>query len=119
MISKRNMILFVSIMAISLSVLSVGAGGSEANIVTYEAFGAIGDGVHDDLPSICKAHEHANTHGLPVKTKPNATYHLGSKALTVIIATDTDWNVSRFTIDDTQVENHRKSLFEVRSLLER
>ena len=118
MISKRNMILFVSIMAISLSVLSVGAGGSEANIVTYEAFGAIGDGVHDDLPSICKAHEHANTHGLPVKTKPNATYHLGSKALTVIIATDTDWNTSRFTIDDTQVENHRKSLFEVRSLLE-
>jgi hypothetical protein len=36
----------------------------------------------------------------------------------VIIATDTDWNTSRFTIDDTQVENHRKSLFEVRSLLE-
>ncbi|MBW2566980.1 MAG: hypothetical protein JRE24_08920, partial [Deltaproteobacteria bacterium] len=139
MISKQNMILFVSIMAISPSVLSVVAEGfeghgrevpvlalrlatsmtSEAKIVTYEAFGAIGDGVNDDLPAICKAHEYANTHGLSVKTKPGATYHLGGKALTAIIATGTDWNTSRFTIDDTQVENHRKSLFEVRSLLER
>lgn len=91
---------------------------SAGNVVTYEAFGAAGDGVADDLPAICKAHEYANAHGLPVRTKPAATYHLGSKALTAIIATDTDWNTSRFTIDDTQVENHRLSLFEVRSLLE-
>ncbi len=92
---------------------------SEDGIVTYEAFGAVGDGVGDDLPAICKAHEYANEHGLRVKTKPGATYHLGKKALTVIIATDTDWGTSRFTIDDTQAENHRKSLFEVRSLLGR
>ncbi|MCP4454595.1 MAG: hypothetical protein GY809_24315, partial [Planctomycetes bacterium] len=139
MMSKRNPNLFVLIMAISLCVLSVvaegfhGHGGdafvlalrsatimtSGDKTVTYEAFGAIGDGVNDDLPAICKAHEYANANGLPVKTKPRATYHLGGKALTVIIATDTDWSTSRFTIDDTQVENHRKSLFEVRSLLER
>ena len=71
-------------------------------------FGAVGDGVHDDLPAICAAHEYANPHGLPVKTRPDATYHLGSKALTAIIATDTDWNTSRFTIDDTKVENHER-----------
>ncbi|MGM0489983.1 MAG: hypothetical protein ACQESR_24905 [Planctomycetota bacterium] len=91
---------------------------SDAEFVTYEEFGAVGDGVNDDLPAICKAHEYANAHGLPVKTRTDATYHLGSKALTAIIATDTDWNTSRFTIDDTEVENHKKSLFEVRSLLE-
>ena len=118
MILKQNMILYVSITALSPLVLSVADKGAADKIVTYEAFGAIGDGVHDDLPAICKAHEFANTHGLSVKTKANATYHLGSKALTAIIATATDWNTSRFTIDDTQVENHRKSLFEVRSLLE-
>ena len=138
MSSKRNTILFVSIMAIFPSVLSVEAEGfdghggwapvlavrlvnnmtSEDDIVTYEAFGAIGDGVNDDLPAICEAHEYANAHGLSVKTKPDATYHLGGKALTAIIATDTDWNTSRFTVDDTQVENHRTSIFEVRSLLE-
>ncbi len=35
-----------------------------------------------------------------------------------MIATDTDWSTSRFTIDDTDVENHRQPLFTVRSLLE-
>jgi hypothetical protein len=138
MISRRNTNLFMLIMAISSLMLSVGVEGFDGQgggarvlalrlatimasgdkIVTYEAFGAIGDGVNDDLPAICKAHEYANANGLSVKTKPKATYHLGSRALTVIIATDTDWSTSRFTIDDTQVENHRKSLFEVRSLLE-
>jgi hypothetical protein len=90
----------------------------EDGLVTYEAFGAIGDGVADDLPAICAAHEHANAQGLKVRTKPDATYHLGGRALTVMIATDTDWNTSRFTIDDTQVEDHKKPLFKVCSLLE-
>ena len=86
--------------------------------VNYESFGAVGDGVADDLPAIVKAHAFANTHGLPVKTKAGATYHLGRRALTAIIATDTDWGTSRFLIDDTDVENHRLSLFAVKSLLE-
>ena len=69
--------------------------------------------------TICRRSRSAQVrpHGLPVKTKPEATYHLGGQALTAIIATDTDWSTSRFTIDDTKAENHRKSLFEVRSLL--
>ena len=85
--------------------------------VTYEAFGAVGDGTADDLPAIVEAHAFANTHGLPVKSKPGATYHLGRRGLTALIATDTDWGTSRFVIDDTDVENHRASLFAVRSLL--
>jgi hypothetical protein len=90
---------------------------SRDDLITYEAFGVVGDGVTDDLPAICAAHEYANARGLSVRTKPDATYHLGSRALTAIIATDTDWNSSRFTIDDTQVEDHKRPLFEVRSLL--
>ena len=86
--------------------------------VNYAAFGAVGDGVTDDLPAIVEAHAFANAHGLPVRTKPGASYHLGRRALTAIIATDTDWSTSRFVIDDTDVENHRVSLFAVRSLLE-
>ena len=85
--------------------------------VSYEAFGAAGDGVADDLPAIVEAHAFANAHGLPVKSKPGATYHLGRRALTAVVATDTDWGTSRFIIDDTDVENHRASLFAVRSLL--
>ncbi len=86
--------------------------------VTYEAFGAVGDGVTDDLPAICRAHEYANAHGMSVRTEAAAAYHLGSRALTARVATDTDWNTSRFTVDDTQVENHKGPLFEVCSLLE-
>jgi len=85
--------------------------------VNYEAFGAVGDGLADDLPAIVEAHAFANAHGLSVKTKSDTTYHLGRRALTAIIATDTDWGTSRFVIDDTDVENHRVSLFAVRSLL--
>jgi hypothetical protein len=95
-----------------------GKSHGEGEAVTYEAFGAKGDGVTDDLPAILKAHAHANEHGLPVKSKPDATYHLGTRALTAIIATDTDWSTSSFIIDDSKgFENHRKHLFEVRSLL--
>jgi hypothetical protein len=94
------------------------------NYVTYEAFGAVGDGVTDDLPAICEAHAYANAHGLPVRTRPDATYHLGGRALTAIIATDTDWNTSRFIIDDgavmgtAEIEDYKAPLFEVRSRLE-
>ena len=35
--------------------------------VTYEAFGAVGDGVTDDLAAISEAHAYANTHDLPVR----------------------------------------------------
>jgi hypothetical protein len=87
--------------------------------VDYEAFGATGDGVTDDMPAICKAHEYANEHSLPVKTPPGAVYHLGTRALTAVITTETDWNTSRFTIDDSgEVEDNKTPLFEVRSLLE-
>ncbi len=85
--------------------------------VTYEAFGAKGDGVADDLPAIVQAHAFANTHGLPVVSKPGACYHLGRRALTAVISTDTDWGSSRFIIDDRDVEDHRRSLFTVLSQL--
>jgi hypothetical protein len=85
------------------------------NTITYEAFGAIGDGVTDDLPAICAAHAHANAHNLPVHTRADAIYHLGRRALTALIATDTNWNTSRFTIDDTEVDDHKAPLFAVRS----
>jgi hypothetical protein len=85
--------------------------------VTYEAFGALGDGKTDDLPAIFEAHAFANVHGLPLKSRPDATYHLGRRALTAVIATDTDWSTSRFIIDDRDVEDFRVSVFAVRSLL--
>jgi hypothetical protein len=70
------------------------------------------------MAAICEAHAYANEHGLSVKTRPDATYYIGGQTLTAIIAADTDWNTSRFTIDDSgEVEDHKAHLFEVRSFL--
>lgn len=93
--------------------------GAQASVVRYEAFGAVGDGETDDLPAIVAAHAYANENGLSVRSKPDAVYHLGTRALTAIIETDTDWNTSRFIIDDSAgVEDFRKPLFHVRSALQ-
>lgn len=118
-ISYKHVRLII-LLAIPVAAIQAMAGNPDADrsVVTYEAYGAVGDGVADDLPAICKAHAYANEHGLSVRSKQGAIYHLGHQALTAIIATDTDWGTSRFIIDDSKgVENNSKSLFEVRSLL--
>lgn len=89
---------------------------SGQSFVTYEAFGAVGDGVTDDLPAIVKAHAHANERNLPVRSNPKAIHHLGRRALTATVQTPTDWSTSRFIIDDSKgVENSGQSLFEITS----
>ncbi len=53
-----------------------------------------------------------------MRSDPAATYHLGRQALTAVIQTSTDWGTSRLIIDDSQgVDDHKRSLFEVRSAL--
>ena len=97
----------------------------EKNFVTYEEFGAVGDGKHDDFEAIYKTHEYANREGLPVKAKDSATYYIENteigeegKTLTVQIKTDVDWGKAHFIIDDTGLENMEQysyNIFEVKS----
>jgi hypothetical protein len=95
------------------------APAESSGVVTYEGFGAVGDGVADDLPAIVAAHAFANEHNLPVRSNPEATYHLGTRALTAIIQTNTDWNTSRFIIDDSAgVQDSARPLFEITSALQ-
>ncbi|TLS52757.1 hypothetical protein FE782_09025 [Paenibacillus antri] len=86
--------------------------------VQYEDFGAVGDGVTDDMAAIREAHQYANARRLPVRSRPNAEYYIGAKAITAIIETDTDWSTSRFVVDDRTVENCKTPCFEVRSALQ-
>lgn len=86
-------------------------------MIQYEDFGAAGDGITDDMAAICAAHDYANSHHLPVKSKPDAEYYIGSRALTAIIETDTDWSTTRFIIDDRSVENNKLPCFLVRSAM--
>lgn len=87
-------------------------------VVTYEEFGAAGDGETDDFDAIVKAHAHANEQRLPVRANDNATYYIGGKDQTAIIQTDTDFGKAKFLIDDRALENITAHVFEVRSVHE-
>lgn len=83
----------------------------EKTFVTYEEFGAVGDGVHDDMGAIAQCHAYANAHGLSVRAKDDAHYYIGGQAITACIQTDTYWGTARFTIDDRNVEDRQQNCF--------
>jgi len=79
--------------------------------VTYEEFGAIGDGVSDDMPAIVACHEYANSNSLEVRGSDGANYYIGKSDLTATIMTDVNWGKAKFTIDDRELENIRQNIF--------
>lgn len=84
-----------------------------SDYVTYEDFGAVGDGKTDDLEAIVKTHEYANENNLSVFADETATYYIGGANKTAYIKTDTSWSTARFIIDDTTVENRSSWIFNV------
>lgn len=84
-----------------------------SDYVTYEAFGAVGDGKTDDMEAIVKTHEYANTNSLSVFANETAAYYIGGANKTATIMTDTDWSTARFIIDDTNVENRSSWIFNI------
>ncbi len=81
--------------------------------VTYEQFGAIGDGDADDSEAIVKAHEYANENNLSVLANETAVYYIGGANRTAVIKTNTDWSTAQFVIDDTNVEKIGAWVFNV------
>ena len=71
--------------------------------VTYEQFGAVGDGVTDDYESIFKTHEFANINNKKVITNNNKTYLIKNVTKPIIIKNDVDWGKSKFIIDDSEI----------------
>ncbi len=103
--------------ALCVAMLFTACSGS-GKYITYEQFGAIGDGVHDDFPAIVEAHEAANEKGLPVKADDEKTYLLKGDGLTAVIKTDVDFGKARFIIDDVGLEHYATPIFSVMSNLE-
>lgn len=89
--------------------------GARPRYITYEKYGAKGDGVTDDMAAIAAAHEAANEMGLPVKVRNGRTYYIGGGKMTAIIKTDTDFGTAKFIIDDRELESVKSPVFEVRS----
>ena len=81
----------------------------DRDYVTYEDFGAVGDGKTEDFEAIYKTHEYANAHKLTVKGTPGKNYYIRDTKFgtdevhTAIIKTDVDWCGAHFTIDDTEI----------------
>ena len=99
---------------LSLAVFSCAA-AAPSRFVTYEQFGAVGDGVADDQAAIVAAHAVANEKGLPVKAGRGKTYRIGGGDRVAVISTDVDFGDAKFIIDDTSVKNRQAPVFCVES----
>lgn len=88
---------------------------SDKKYLTYEEFGAVGDGVHDDMPAIIACHDAANAEGLPVVAKSGATYYIGNINRTATVKTDVDFSGAKIIIDDRGVEIKNPHCFLVAS----
>ncbi len=100
----------VSAFCVALALVSC-----KGNYITYEQFGAVGDGIHDDFPAIVAAHDAANGQGLPVKADDSKTYLLKGDGLTAVIKTDVDFGQAHFVIDDVDLTHFRTPVFRVES----
>ena len=84
----------------------------DISVLTYEEFGAKGDGVSDDFFAIKAAHDAANEGGQLVMATPGKTYRIydtadpdnrSQTAYSVIIKTNVIWTGANFTIDDREI----------------
>ncbi|MBO7304998.1 MAG: hypothetical protein J6V09_07240 [Clostridia bacterium] len=80
----------------------------DVSTVTYEEYGAKGDGITDDFAAIYKAHVEANAGGQHVYATPGKTYLLRSNLVdgeyvTIPIMTNVTWTGANFIIDDTNL----------------
>ena len=99
--------------ALASAMILVAAILPAADVVTYEEFGAVGDGRTDDQQAIVQAHAAANARGLPVRAGDGRTYCIGKGAATAEIRTDVDFGTAKFVIDDVGCERRTASIFRV------
>ncbi len=87
----------------------------DISFLTYEAFGAVGDGKTDDFEAIYKTHTEANKGGQTVKAKRGAKYYIRDnrikinsnlEVVTIPIKTNVDWTGAEFIIDDSDLDMH-------------
>ena len=87
--------------------------------ITYEQYGAVGDGVTDDFFAIKAAHDDANANKLIVHASPNATYYIGNAngSISIEVKTSTYWHGCSFIFDDETVAydspGRKTSIFDV------
>ena len=102
---------FAALVAVAMFAAECAAGS--CGFVTYEEFGAVGDGKTDDQEAIVAAHKAANERGLPVRAGDGRTYYIGGGAKVAVIKTDVDFGTASFVIDDRKLENFKMPVFRI------
>ena len=79
-----------------------------ANLLYYEDFGAMGDGVTNDFLAIYNTHVAANQTGQTVMATPGKTYYIkdaiiDGKGIAVPVKTNVNWGDAKFIIDDRDI----------------
>ncbi len=86
---------------------------TDISFVTYEDYGAKGDGKTDDFEALYAAHTDANLYGQSVKAKDGAKYYIKKnmaiingkmQATAIPIMTNVDWTGATFIIDDSDLD---------------
>ena len=87
----------------------------DISYVTYEDFGAVGDGETDDYQALYNAHVFANISGQTVKATPGKEYYLQNSRFNIDpssnvktvnpipVMTNTIWEGASFIIDDSKI----------------
>ena len=84
----------------------------DISFLTYEEFGAKGNGKTDDFEAIYKTHVEANQYGQTVVANEKSTYYIhdthilvnGTRSVkTIPIKTNVNWGKAKFIIDDTDI----------------
>ena len=80
----------------------------DITVLTYEMFGAKGDGKTNDYEAIYRTHVAANEGGQSVRATAGKTYYIESpvvdgKARSIPVMTNTDWQNAKFIIDDRKI----------------
>ena len=95
--------------------------------ITYEEYGAVGDGVTNDFFAMKRAHIAANEMGLAVKGTPGKTYlitntEIDGVASSIPVMTDLDLCGATIVVDDRELywydapnKNHNTPTFEIKS----
>lgn len=71
--------------------------------ITYEEFGAVGDGETDDYEAIKMAHYYAGLYNHTVVASNDATYYIGPTEKVIYIRTNVVWGTATFIIDDRNI----------------
>jgi len=96
---------------------------SEKKFVTYEEFGAVGDGVTNDFAALLKTHEYANENGLKVLGTKGKVYYISDTRIdgevkSIKVKTDVDWCGAEFIIDESPYSTHENYGMYVASIFE-